>query len=99
MVADLLELRGEAGAEDGPSAPLREFADAILGGVGSGGSGQVRLELGGEGLRVTGARAIAPYLRACSSVEELWLVAGKGKGTADGKAAGADGDAAAFDRE
>ena len=102
MVADLLELRGEAGAEDGPSAPLRECADAILGGVGSGGgSGQVRLELGGEGLRVTGARAIAPYLRACSSVEELWLVAGKGNtGTADGKkAAGADDDAAAFDRE
>ena len=47
------------------------------------------LVLGGEGLRVTGARAIVPYLRACSSVEELWLVAGKGKGTADGKKAAA----------
>jgi hypothetical protein len=52
MVADLLELRG--GLE------LRCFADSIL--------GDGRIEVGREGLRVTGARALAPYLRACTSI-------------------------------
>jgi tetratricopeptide (TPR) repeat protein len=61
MVADLLELRG--GLE------LRCFADSIL--------GDGRITVGSEGLRVTGASALAPYLRACTSVR-LCFAAAKG---------------------
>jgi hypothetical protein len=59
MVADLLELRG--GSE------LRDFADSIL--------DEGRLVAGREGLRVTGARALVPYLQARTQAAPFRFIA------------------------